>query len=297
MPPELTHVICCSRRTDVAACYSDWLARALRTGEVAVRAPFGGPLRHVSLRPQDVHSIVLLSKNYESVLENRDGVRDLLEGYEQTVCQLTITGLGGSALEPAVPPWERVGAQLPALVALTGDARRVSLRYDPIVHWREGDCVRSNLDVAPQILDLAASAGVRLVRVSIAALYHKTRGRGVPWVDPSFQERQEIAAYLQALAAERGLLLQACADPSLVAAGIEPSSCIDGRLLSALHPRRLPLPVGKDKGQRAACGCTPSVDIGSYDMVCRHGCRYCYARPASDQGRREPRMGYATQNS
>ncbi|MGQ9681013.1 MAG: DUF1848 family protein [Anaerolineae bacterium] len=288
---EPPYVICCSRRTDVPACYSAWLAQALRTGTVAVRAPFGGLVRQVSLRPQDVHSIVLLSKDYGPLLDNRDGILDLLAGYEQICCQLTITGLGGSALEPTVPPWQTVGAQLLALVALTGDARRVSLRYDPIVHWREGERVRSNLDVAPRIMDLAASAGVRLVRVSIAALYHKTRRRGVTFVDPGPQERGEIAAYLQALAAERGLLLQACADPSLAAAGIEPSACVDGRLLSALHPRHLPLPVGKDRGQRAACGCTPSVDIGSYDMICGHGCRYCYARPAPDEWHKEPRMG------
>ena len=279
MSLEPPYVICCSRRTDVPACYTDWLAQALRAGEAVVRSPFGGAVRRVSLRPQDVHSIVLLSKNYAPLLDNRHDVRDLLARYEQITCQLTVTGLGGTSLEPGVPAWREVAEQLAALVAWTGDARRVSLRYDPIVHWSEGDAVRSNLGLAPQIMDIAACAGVRTVRVSIAALYSKMQRRGIAWVNPGPQQRREIAAYLQALGAERGLLLQACADQTLAEAGIEPSSCIDGRLLSALHPRRLPLPDGKDKGQRAACGCTPSLDIGSYDMVCRHGCRYCYARP------------------
>jgi DNA repair photolyase len=35
-------------------------------------------------------------------------------------------------------------------------------------------------------------------------------------------------------------------------------------------------PHTKDPGQRSACGCVVSKDIGMYDS-CLFGCQYCYA--------------------
>jgi len=228
-----------------------------------------------------VHSIVFVSKDYGPLLANVAGVRELLARYEQLIFQLTITGLGGGLLEPGVPPWPEVAAQVPHLVAWAGSAQRVSVRFDPIVHWREGEVVRCNLGQAQEILDAVAASGVRTVRVSVAALYRKVLRRGVEWYDPGAQQRAGIARHLAHLAEERGLELYACADERLVEAGIRPSACIDGRLLAALHPRRLPLPTHKDRGQRPACGCTPSVDMGSYRLACAHGCAYCYAQASN----------------
>jgi len=280
-------VISASRRTDLPRCYPEWLADAIRAGEVDVPLPYGRGSRHVSLRPEDVHTIVLWSKDFGPLLANRGGLRDALARYDQCYALFTITGLGGSALEPSVPPWPEAVEQLDALVAFVGDARRVAVRFDPIVHWTEAGAVRSNLPFAEPIFRAVAERGITRVISSFAQMYDKVRRRDWPWHDPPREEKVDIGRHLLALAGRYGLSLRACCDPFLLEAGAAQSHCIDAALLTALHPRGLPADPRPDKGQRAGCGCTLSVDIGSYRQRCPNGCLYCYANPCSPQ--RAPR--------
>ena len=274
-------MITASRRTDLPRCYPEWLAGAIRAGDVDVPLPYGRGSRHVSLLSDDVHTIVLWSKDFGPLLENRGGLADALSRYEQVYALFTITGLGGTDLEPAVPPWEQAVGQLAGLVAFVGDPRRVAVRFDPIVHWVEDGVVRSNLDFAEPVFRAASEHGVKRVISSFAAMYDKVRRRKWPWHDPPGGEKVEIGRRLLALAERYGLSLRACCDPFLEEAGAEQSHCIDAALLSELHPRGLPADPRPDKGQRGGCGCSISVDIGSYKQRCPNGCLYCYANPVS----------------
>jgi hypothetical protein len=276
----MRQVISASRRTDIPMHYADWLLDGIRQGFANVPQPYNGRVRRVSLLPADVHTMVLWSKDFRPLLSDKAGIRLVLAHYDQVFCHLTITGLGGTALEPNIAPWPEVIAQLPELIRFAGDPRRVSVRYDPIVHWYEGQEIRSNLALAEPILQRVSETGIRAVRISFATLYGKVRQRkGWRWHDPAPEQRLEITRGLVDLARSLGLTIFACSQNDLSMAGAVPSRCIDGELLTMLHPLQLPAATGKDPGQRPACGCTPSVDIGSYLMSCPNGCRYCYANP------------------
>lgn len=276
----MRQVISASRRTDIPLYYTRWLAEVIQQGFVDVPQPYNARIRRVSLLPKDVHTLVLWSKDFRPLLRNAAGVREALARYDQIFCHLTITGLGGTALEPGIAPWQEVVAQLPELIEFVGDPRRVTVRYDPIVHWYEGEEIKSNLPFAEGILREVSKSGITAVRISFATLYGKVRKRrGWQWHEPTLTQRLEITRVLVGLARSLGLTLYSCSQNDLCLAGALPSRCIDGELLSTLHPHRLPAATGKDPGQRSECGCTPSVDIGSYLMRCPNGCRYCYANP------------------
>ena len=282
----MRQVISASRRTDIPMHYTAWLADAIRQGFVDVPQPYNGRVRRVLLAPADVHTVVLWSKDFRALLQDQAGVRQALARYDQVFCHLTATGLGATPLEPNIAPWPEVMAQLPELIHFAGDPRRVTARFDPIVHWYEGQEIRSNLPLAEPILRRVSDAGITAVRFSFATLYGKVlKRKGWRWYDPTPEGRLEITRGLVTLAASLGLTVYSCSQSDLALAGAIPSRCIDGALLSELHPLQLPAATGKDPGQRPACGCTASVDIGSYLMRCPNGCRYCYANPQITQVR------------
>lgn len=271
------------------------LAQVMRDGLAEVAQPYTGRIRLVSLDPADVHTVVLWSKDFFPLLADRGGVRRALDRYEQLFCHLTVTGLGGTPLEPSVRPWGQVIQQLPELIELVGHPRRVTVRFDPIVHWRQAGEITSNFPLAREILRRCAGYGVDTIRVSFATLYRKVRRRkGWDWYDPALPERLGMISDLVSVAEPLGLTVYACSDRSSREAGAEASRCIDGELLTELHPRHLSAPTGRDKGQRAECGCSPSVDIGSYTMRCPNGCRYCYANPVILHDRPPATVGATT---
>jgi hypothetical protein len=280
----MLRVISASRRTDLVASFDGWLAEGIRQGSVRVHGPSGHTYT-VDITPDHVHTFVLWSKDFAHLLENCSGLLDGLQAYRQLYLHFTITGLGGSAWERGVIPPEHALAQLDPLVRLAGDPRRISVRFDPVVFWTDEDRVHTNLHYFESLAPELARRDICTVRISFAQWYRKAQRRaekyGAAYVDPEPEDKLEHARTLAGISGAHNIRLFACSQDFLTEVpGIEPSACIDGRLLRDLHPEKAPVPVRKDKSQRKECRCTESIDIGSYTQSCPQSCLYCYANPS-----------------
>jgi DNA repair photolyase len=276
-------IISASRRTDLVASYPDWFSVSIKEEHARIYGPSGHTYT-VDLSPQSVHTMVLWSKNFVNLIENRFDLRERLKKYSQLYLHFTITGLGGTSIEQAVPKPESALGQLDALLEIVENPERISIRFDPVIYWEHESKRQTNLRYFGELSPELNARGIKNVRFSFAQWYGKARRRaakqGFKYIDPSDGEKRKDAEYLVSVAKTYNLNLFACSQDFLtVIPGVNPSSCIDGGLLQKLHPRKEPVSKRKDKTQRQHCLCTDSVDIGSYTQFCPHCCLYCYANP------------------
>lgn len=271
-------VISASRRTDIPGFYMSWLERRIHQGSVDVRNPVMRDRTYrVSLHPEDVHTIVLWSKNFRYFLKSP------LSRDERFRWYFNFSLVNCPEWERGVPPLEERLAQAKEL-ANRWTPRHINWRFDPIVFWEEGR--RDNLDSFAPIADWMAELGVPRCTFSFVTWYKKVTQR--TWVkesgfyDPPLSQKIDILSNLNAAARERGIRLESCCNDALLAAeGVVKGSCIPGSLLAELAGERCSL--ARDASQRADCGCTRSADIGGYTMSCPHQCLYCYAKPVDPQ--------------
>lgn len=279
----MKRIISASRRTDLVAFFPEWLSSVLEDEKARIYGPSGHTYL-VDLGPKNVHTIVLWSKNFTNLLQNQSRLQQSMKKYDQVYFHFTITGLGGTFIEQGVPPPSVVLSQLEPLIKTAGKPERISVRFDPIVFWKENGKLGTNLSFFEILAPRLSELGIKDVRISFAQWYNKAKRRaakhGLDYVDPPLEEKKKKAGVLSQMAKEWNLRLYSCSQDFLAEVpAISPSSCIDGRLLQNLHPSNEPTSVRKDKSQRTQCRCTESVDIGSYTQFCPHSCLYCYANP------------------
>lgn len=201
-----------------------------------------------------------------------------------SIVQYTVTGLAGGVWEPNVCP---LAGQLVELSELAGilPPGAIHWRFDPVLpdagvlrRFRE---TKSALESILGPVDSATISFPDPYRKAVA----RTGAAGLAWPTLDRPGKESLIAMMAAEFAPPGdggeecRPIRLCCEPDLLGLpGVSRAKCVDGALVERLYGA----PLGdlrKDGGQRAACGCVKSTDIGSYGMRCPHRCLYCYANP------------------
>jgi hypothetical protein len=257
-------VISASRRVDLVAGYPELFVDLLDR-----KAP-----------PDAVHTLVIWTKSPFNLL-GHPLLSERIQRYESLFLHLTVTGMGGSILESHIPPAGEILRLLPELIRLVRGPDRIRIRFDPIVHLKMPDgSSYSNMPLFETIVKPTVRLGIANITISWLDEYRKVvsrlkRANIVSESPPDEMKKRDLAVLLE-IADKYGGRLHGCCEGVM-----DRSRCIDGSLLSALHPRGLSCSTRKAAGQRELCGCTESYDIGSY-RLCPNGCLYCYANPRID---------------
>jgi len=265
-------IVSASRRTDIPAFYSEWLLNRLRAGFVLVQNPRNpGRYSRIALGPEIVDCIVFWTKNPAPMLGKLDLIREM--GYP-FYFQFTLTPYG-QAIEGGLPPKAEILETFKKLSAMIGP-ERVVWRYDPVILGGALDVAyhRDRFGRLAAALDGYANrcvfSFVDFYPGGCSRALKKMAGR-----EAGSEDIYRVAECFSEIAGKHRMRLSACSEPAQLSRyGISRASCIDKGMIEALVG--CTIRAKKDRGQRPACGCVESIDIGAYG-TCAHGCIYCYA--------------------
>lgn len=289
-------IVSASRSTDIPAFYADWFLERLKAGYCNWTNPFNREVFRVSF--EDVRMIVFWSKNPKPMIGRLDDLEGM--GFCNYYFQFTLNDYVCEGLEPNVPPVEDRLETFKALAKRIGK-ERVIWRYDPLI--LSGDL---SVDVLLERIarigkELRGSTEKLVFSFADVQAYRKVVKNLGETTCREFTtaEKIEFAKGLCEINLDLGLEMATCAeDIDLSAYGIKHNKCVDDDLMMRLFntDSKLMEFIGaeydmldgwsikkskKDKGQRKACGCVISKDIGMYN-TCPHLCKYCYANSSED---------------
>ena len=267
-------ILSASRRTDIPARYAVWFLRRLEDGLFLVPNPHHAKLLYrIAFTPGDIDVLVFWTKNPRPMFDQ--GILDAIDRFGRPYYfQFTLTPYGDS-LEPHLPP---IAERIEIFQRLAGrlGVDRVVWRYDPVV-VTDTFSETWHAEKFALLCDRLAGSTRRCIFSFVGNYRHLKQP--LPEIDEPCRRR--MATMFSRIAAEFHLPLAACCETFDVdGTGIEHASCIDRTLIERLLGR--PIRAVKDKGQRAACRCVESIDIGMYDS-CPHGCIYCYANRSASR--------------
>ena len=303
-------IISASRSTDIPAFHSEWLINRLKRGYVCWTNPFRkSEQQYISF--QEARLFVFWTKNPAPLVQHLSFLNELRLNY---YFQYTLNNYEKEGFEPNVPPLEKRIETFISLSKLIGK-EKIIWRFDPLLLSKKltvNDLVTRIGELGNQLIpytnklvfsfgDILRYQNVKLNLIRETPYYSKS---DIHSAEFAFDQKIELAVELQKFIGEwrktnTDFQIGTCAeDIDLEEYQISRNKCIDDALIARLflNDEKLMNLLGlesesgtlfkttppknklnlKDKGQRKACKCIISKDIGSYN-TCNHLCVYCYA--------------------
>ena len=307
-------IISASRSTDIPAFYADWFFHRLKVGYSAWTNPFNGVKSYVSY--DHCRFIVFWSKNPKPLLCH---LNELEERNIGCYVQYTLNDYEKEGLEKGVPSLVERIETFKQLVIRLGKGR-VIWRFDPLVLTDQID-IDGLLEKVEMIGDQLKGYTEKLVfSYADIALYRKVKANleknHINYQEWTTSQMEQFALRLVEMNKTKGwnYALATCGEVADLD-GIEHNHCVDDGLMIRfshndnalmdflgvdikpiqdflfLPETSMMLEDGRiavrkkdnqDKGQRKACCCVVSKDIGEYD-TCPHLCEYCYANTSKNK--------------
>lgn len=310
-------IISASRSTDIPAFYAKWFFNRLNKGYCAWYNPFNQQKMYISFKNCKV--VVFWTKNPKPILPYLHELdeRGIHYYFQVTLNDYVPEGFepNVSSVDDRIETFKKLSDMIgkerviwrfdPLIITPNITPRDLLTRI-----WRVGNDLKGYTDkLVFSFVDVKAYRKVQNNLVKETVLFTK---EDVESAEMNEQQRHEIVDGLVKIreawkANGWDVTLATCGEEaSFKDYGIEHNRCIDGELMKRLFaedeelvyylhtlkwPERdmfgqlpsLPNRIKnvKDPGQRKACGCMVSKDIGMYN-TCHHFCVYCYANTSKE---------------
>ncbi|RJP75538.1 MAG: DUF1848 family protein [Candidatus Zixiibacteriota bacterium] len=237
-------VLSASRTKDMVRRSPEALAKIL-LGKAPCNWGPHGPSGRVD--PAGLHAVVLWTKDPRNLLRHealRSALAELRERYGVLLSlEVTATGLGGSFVEPGLPPWrEAAGAVRETIAAGLTVPEAVIYRYDPFLALRTpGGRVVTNarMEVFAPVCSAFLDLGVKRVvasrgdAVRYPRVADRVRGLGLEWIALADEAALELGREMAAFCRAREADFHFCCDPP--DPGLSTNwGCIDGKWLNEI---------------------------------------------------------------
>ncbi len=302
-------IVSASRSTDIPAFYADWFFHRLQKGYSTWTNPFNGKKNYISYDATKL--IVFWSKNPKPLFNY---LPRLKSKNINTYIHFSLNNYQKEKLELGVPKLEERIDTFKKLVDTLGKGH-VIWRNDPLllsdkltqeillerIHYTAEKLKGYTEKLVFSFIDITE---YRKVKSNLSKLETEYR-------EFTYHEMKSFASSLSQLNQEWNYELATCGEKvDLQRYGILKNKCIDDTLMVKLfsHDKILMNHIGyavieqqlslfdspdsnknisyitmppEETGQREACGCIKSKDIGEYN-TCPHLCEYCYANSSKE---------------